>query len=269
MNRIDTTFITLKKRKQKALVAFVTFGDPTVKTTEGLALEFQKEGADLLELGFPFSDPIADGPVIQRASLRALQRGVTLKELFRSVRTLREKGLSIPVVLLSYYNPIFRYGEARFVREAKGSGLDGVVIPDLPIEESSTLLRHGKEKGFHLIFLVAPTSDAKRRRRIAQAAHGFLYYVSVTGTTGIRKHLPTTLFKDVRSLKRMTRLPVCVGFGVSTPQEARRISKAADGVIVGSAIVQHLENGMARQGLTQLTKNLGRFVSSFVKEVHR
>ncbi|MBI4436774.1 MAG: tryptophan synthase subunit alpha [Candidatus Omnitrophica bacterium] len=266
MNRIDVTFKALRKRKRKALVAFVTYGDPTPKVTERLALEFQNQGVDLLELGFPFSDPIADGPVIQRASLRALKHSVTLKNLFRSVKSLRKKGFLIPVILLSYYNPIFRYGEARFVKEAKENGLDGVVIPDLPIEESSPLLRHGRKRRFHLIFLVAPTSDAKRRRRIVQAAKGFIYYVSVTGTTGIRKHLPKDLTKDVRSLKRMTPFPVCVGFGVSTPEEAHRISRVADGVIVGSAIVRKIEEGMKERGLVE---RVGRFVSSLKKEVHR
>ncbi len=259
MNRIDTLFKALRKKKQKAFIAFVTYGDPTLKKTESLALEFQKQGADILELGFPFSDPIADGPVIQRASLRALKNKVTLKDLFRSVSRLRRRGLQIPVVLLSYYNPIFHFGERRFIEEAQKSGIDGVVIPDLPVEEASPFLREGKRKNFHLIFLVAPTSDSSRRRKIASSARGFIYYVSVTGTTGMRSHLPSELKRDVFSLKRITRVPVCVGFGVSTPEEAHRISRFADGVIVGSAIVRKLEEGTSP----------GSFVGRVAREVHR
>jgi len=269
MNRIDITFRTLKKKKQKALVAFVTYGDPTPKMTERLALGFQKQGVDLLELGFPFSDPIADGPVIQRASLRALERGVTLKDLFRSVRNLRKKGFSLPIVLLSYYNPVFRFGESRFVTEARASGIDGVVIPDLPVDEASSLLRYGRKRHFHLILLVAPTSDAARRRWISRCAGGFIYYVSVTGTTGIRKSLPPELAKDVLSLRQSTRIPVCVGFGVSTPTEARRISRFSDGVIVGSAIVRKLEKEMKKDADHRLVERVGRFVGNFVKEVHQ
>jgi len=262
MNRIDSMFKVLRKQRKKALIAFVTFGDPTPKATEALALEFQKQGADLLELGFPFSDPVADGPVIQRASNRALKKGVTLGEFFRSVRRLRQKGLSIPIVLMGYYNPIFHFGEGRFVTEAKKSGVDGVIVPDLPIEESSTLVRFGKKKNFHVIFLVAPTSDRNRRRKIVHAARGFIYYVSVTGTTGARKQLPVEVARDVLSLKRMTRLPVCVGFGVSTPKQAHKISRAADGVIVGSTLVQKWEG-------TQSVQKVGRMVASLAREVHR
>ena len=265
MNRIDTTFKTLQRKKQKVLVAFVTAGDPNLRTTEALALEFQKQGVDLLELGFPFSDPVADGPIIQRASTRALRHGVSLNDLFRSVRRLRQKGLSIPVVLLSYYNPIFHFGEARFVKEAKQCGIDGVVVPDLPVEEASSLIRYGRKKDFKVVLLVAPTSDTVRRRKIIQSSGGFIYYVSVTGTTGVRKKLPSQVIKDVLSLKRMTRLPICVGFGVSTPEEARKVSRVADGVIVGSAIVQKLEKGVS--GLA--VRRVGRFVSSFAREVHR
>ncbi len=265
MNRIDTTFRRLRREGRKALIPFVTAGDPNLKVTETLAREFERRGADILELGFPFSDPVADGPVIQRASIRALKQGVTLKAVFQLTSRLRREGFSIPIVLLSYYNPIFRYGEKRFVKEAGASGIDGVVVPDLPVEEAAGLVSAGRKKRFHVILLVAPTSDRSRRKKIVQRGGGLLYYVSVTGTTGVRRRLPPELLRDVQSLKKMTRIPVCVGFGVSTPETAYRISRVADGIIVGSAIVQKLEKGV--NGST--VRRVGHFVASLAREVHR
>ena len=267
-NRIDATFQALKRRKQKALIAFITAGDPNLKTTEMLALEFERRGVDCLELGYPFSDPVADGPTIQRASNRALRTGITLKALFQCTRRLRRKGLTVPLVLLSYYNPIFRFGERRFVTEAKRNGMDGVIVPDLPLEEAKALVSYGKKNRFHLIFMIAPTSDRIRRKKIIRTSGGFIYYVSVTGTTGIRKRLPKEVIQDVRALKRLTRIPICVGFGVSTPEAARKVSRVSDGVIVGSAIVQKLEK-FGRTGSRRLKEKLGKYVSSFTKEVHR
>ena len=267
MNRIDATFRSLLRQRKKAFIAFLTFADPTVAATEKMAAEFEKRGVDFLELGFPFSDPVADGPIIQRASRRALANRLNLQVLFRTVRRLRQKGLSIPIVLLSYYNPIFRFGEASFAREAKRSGLDGVIVPDLPLEEADGLVRLGRRYDFPFIFLVTPTSARQRRKSILRKARGFLYYVSVTGTTGVRKKLPPELSRDVRSLRKMGRLPVCIGFGVSTPEMARRLSRVADGVIVGSALIQQLER--LRQRKSSWVKGMGDFVERFTAETHR
>ena len=269
MNRINATFRRLKERRKKAFIAFLTLGDPSVRLTEELVVEFQRRGADLVELGFPFSDPVADGPIIQRASQRALANGLSLEALFRTVKRLRQKGVAVPLVLLSYYNPIFRFGEGAFVREAKKSGIDGVIVPDLPLEEAVGLVRLGKRYDFPFIFLVTPTSTAKRRKAILRKARGFLYYVSVTGTTGLRKNLPPDLLQDVRRLKRMGPLPVCIGFGVSTPAVAHRLSRVSDGVIVGSALIQKLEDLRRKQvGSHQLVTRLGDLVEHFVKETH-
>jgi len=269
MKRIEATFRRLRKEKRRAFVAFLTLGDPTVAVTEDLVEEFERRGVDLMEVGFPFSDPVADGPIIQQASQRALANGLSLKTLFRSARRLRQKGLSIPLVLLSYYNPIFRFGEGAFVREAKRSGLDGVIVPDLPLEEAGGLVRLGRRYDFPFIFLVTPTSSPKRRRAILQRASGFLYYVSLTGTTGIRKRLPPELLQDVRRLKRLGRVPLCIGFGVSTPKTARRLSRASDGVIVGSALIRRLEDLRKRGvGPRRLIERMGHLVEDFVKETH-
>ena len=270
MNRIDSTFKQLRRRDRKAFIAFLTLGDPSVSVTESLILEFEKRGSDLVEIGFPFSDPVADGPIIQRASQRALSNGLTLQTLFQSARRLREKGLSVPLVLLSYYNPIFRYGEGAFVKKAKQSGLDGVIVPDLPLEEAGALVRLGRRYAFPFIFLVTPTSSSRRRRAILKKAKGFLYYVSITGTTGIRKALPPQLLQDVRRLRRMNRIPICIGFGVSTPEMARKLSRVADGVIVGSALVRKLEVLRERRvGSKALIGKMGKVVAQFARETHR
>ena len=270
MSRIDAAFKKLKRERKKAFIAFLTLGDPSLRLTEELVVEFEKRGADLMELGFPFSDPVADGPVIQRASQRALANGLSLETLFRTVKRLRQKGVTIPIILLSYYNPIFRFGESAFVREARRSGLDGVIVPDLPLEEADGLVRLGKRYDFPFIFLVTPTSGPARRRAILRRARGFLYYVSVTGTTGVRRRLPSELLTDVRRLKRIGRIPVCIGFGVSAPAVARRLSRVSDGVIVGSALIQKLEELRKRGSRSrQLVRRLGNLVERFAKETHR
>ena len=270
MNRIDAAFRGLRRRKQKAFISFLTLGDPSVRVTEDLVGEFARRGVDLMEIGFPFSDPVADGPMIQRASQRALANGLSLGTLFRTVMRLRKKGITIPIVLLSYYNPIFRFGEGAFVREARKSGLDGVIVPDLPLEEAEGLVRLGRRYDFPFIFLVTPTSPMKRRRAILRRARGFLYYVSVTGTTGVRKKLPPELLRDVRRIRGMGRLPVAIGFGVSTPEMARRLSRVSDGVIVGSALIQKLEEFQKRKlPFRKIVSRMGDVVGRFAGEVHR
>lgn len=237
MNRIDLKFKALRARKKKAFIAYITAGDPDIAVTGKLVLELEKSGADIIELGIPFSDPIADGPTIQAASYRALAKKANLVKILALVKKLRRQ-TDIPLVFMTYYNPILKYGLARFFASCKSVGVDGVIVPDLPVEESGEVVRLGRKTGVRTVFLVAPTSTRKRVEEIVKHSSGFIYYVSSTGVTGVRRKLPADMIKNVRLIKSMTAKPVAVGFGVSDPKQARLVAKAADGVIVGSAIVK-------------------------------
>lgn len=243
MNRIDRAFKKLKAERKKAFIPYITAGDPTLAATGRLVLELEKSGADIIELGIPFSDPIADGPTIQAASYRALSRGASLAKIFRLVEKLR-KDTEIPLVFMTYYNPILKYGLGKFFASCKRAGVDGVIVPDLPVEESGELVRLGKKAGIKTIFLVAPTSTRDRIRQIVKCSSGFVYYVSSTGVTGTRKNLSSDIVKKVRLIRSMTAKPVAVGFGVSNAGQAAAVSKIADGVIVGSAIVKIIGKGI-------------------------
>lgn len=248
MNRIDEKLKKLRRQKKKAFIAFIACGDPNLSITEKLALEFSRCGVDILELGVPFSDPLADGPTIQAASQRALKNKINLGDVFALVKDVRKK-IELPIALLTYYNLIYHFGIKDFVQQASGAGVDGVIIPDLPVEEAGDLLKAAKRNKLAIIFLAAPTSDIQRLKRISSSASGFIYYVSLTGTTGARKKLPQELLKQVQRLKKITAKPVCVGFGVSRPQQAREIARVADGVIVGSAIIKAIEKNLGRKDL--------------------
>lgn len=261
MNRIGKKFRQLRRKKQKAFVAFITAGDPNLSTTEKMALEFNQLGVDILELGVPFSDPLADGPTIQAASQRALKNRINLADVFRLVKRLRRK-IELPIAVLTYGNIVYHFGIRNFVQQAKLSGVDGVIIPDLPVEEARDLVKVARRNRFATIFLAAPTSDRKRLRKIAANSSGFIYYVSLTGTTGVRKSLPKELLHQIRRIKRITSKPVCVGFGVSTPQQARQIAQIADGVIVGSAIIKVIEKNLRRRDLVPR-------VSKFVRRLRQ
>ena len=237
MNRIDIRFRELRHRKEKALVVYLTVGFPTVPALVPLVKACQRAGVDLLELGIPFSDPLADGPTIQAASQRALEQGVTPALVLRQVARLRRFGIRLPIALMTYYNPIFHYGLKRFCRDAVSSGADGIIVPDLPPEESQELKEAARRAHLETIFLASPTSSRQRFASIARVSSGFIYYVSLTGVTGARKQLPKEMGTHVRVLRRMTRLPICVGFGVSRPEQIRQVTKVADGAIVGSALI--------------------------------
>ena len=238
----------MRRQKKKAFVAFITCGDPDLNTTRRLALEFARLGVDILELGVPFSDPLADGPTIQAAAQRALKNRVNLNDVFRLVKGIRQK-TDLPIALLTYYNLIFHFGVKAFVKQARLAGVDGVICPDLPVEEAQDLIKAAKERGLATIFLAAPTSDMQRMKKISSNSFGFIYYVSLTGTTGAREKLPGELIKQVQRLKELTSKPVCVGFGISRPQQARAIARVADGVIVGSAIIKVIEKNLGRKDL--------------------
>lgn len=265
MNRIDLLFKKLRRQRKKGFIVYITAGDPNLAVTERLIVELEKSGVDLIELGIPFSDPLADGPTIQRASQRAIAKGVNIKSILGMVRSSRKK-VSLPLVFMTYYNLVSHYGLRKFVKEAKQSGADGVIIPDLPPEEAEELTALAKKEDFATIFLAAPTSTKPRLKKIAVKSKGFIYYVSLTGVTGARERLPQDILDHVRSLKRITKKPVCVGFGVSKPAQARRISQLADGVIVGSAIIRVIEKNIGKR---DLYKKVSRFASSLEKAIHR
>ena len=237
MNRIQKKFSALRKNRKKALIVFITAGDPSLKKNAELVRAFEREGADLIELGVPFSDPLADGPVIQASSQRSLKRGTNLPKILQLVRQVRRKS-QIPLVLMSYLNPLWHYGLRRFAADARKAGVDGVIVPDLPPEEGRDVSSAMRRQKLDLIYLLAPTSPAFRQKKVSHQSRGFVYYVSLTGVTGLRNRLADELGRNVRALKKVSRLPVCVGFGVSTPRQARSVAAFADGVIVGSAVVQ-------------------------------
>ena len=263
MNRIDQKFIELRKAKKKAFIAFITAGDPDLHTTEELVLALEKAGADIVELGVPFSDPLADGPTIQAASYRSLQKGTTLRKILATVKRIRARS-DVPIALMTYYNPVFHFGEKAFVQQAKAAGVDGVIIPDLPLEEAGDLRRFAMKSGLATIFFVAPTTTPERLKPVVKAATGFIYYVSVAGVTGARKAVPSEIAVKIRLVKALTRKPVCVGFGVSTPEQARAISRVADGVIVGSAIVKKIKEF---EGSKDLVPRVRAFVAALVKAI--
>lgn len=258
MRRIQQTFGRLRGRGERALVAYFTAGDPSLVETTQLIEEAALRGADLIELGVPFSDPLADGPVIQRAAQRALVGGVTLHKVLNLVREVRER-LGPPIALLTYYNPLFRYGLKPFAQDAVAAGVDGVIVADLPPEEAGPLAAEAKAAGLDLIHLVAPTSPPDRMRLIARKSAGFIYFVSLTGVTGARTTLPPDLAGNLRQLRAVTTKPVCVGFGISTPEQVAAVAPYVDGVIVGSAIVGLIE---AHRSDPNLVAEVGRFIAT-------
>ena len=262
MNRIDGKFQQLKDRGQAALIPFVIAGVPDLQVTEALVLKMTESGADMIELGVPFSDPLADGPTIQAASQRALKNGTNLKEIF--LLSKKMNGISVPLILMTYFNPVIRFGLKVFVERCKESGIDGVIIPDLPPEEAGLWVKEARSVDLDTIFLTAPTSPPERIRLVNQWSRGFIYHVAVTGVTGTRKELPESLERDVRRVKKNSDKPVAVGFGISTPEQAKEVSRFADGIIVGSAIIRIMDesvtptDGIARVGdfVTSLTEAL-------------
>ncbi len=243
MNRINKKFQELRQQNRRAFMPYLCAGDPTPELTTKLLLTLEAAGADMIELGVPFSDPIADGPTVQRASERALKHQISLQDIIELVKSVR-KQTDIPIALMSYYNPIFKMGESSFCKAAKDAGIDGVIVPDLPPEEALPLLDVAPEYDFATIFLVAPTSQQERMKKIASVSTGFIYCVSLTGVTGVRTKLSDEITPMIENLRRHTDKPLSVGFGVSTPDQAKQVAKVADGVIVGSAIVNVIEENM-------------------------
>jgi tryptophan synthase alpha chain len=240
MTRIEQRFRRLREEGRKAFVAFVTAGDPSLERTVEVALELERAGVDILELGVPFSDPLADGPVIQRASERALAGGTTLARVLDVVRRIRERS-ELPLLLFSYLNPLLRFGLPRLATQAREAGVDGVLVTDLPPEEAEEWLTPARGVGLDTVFLASPTSPEARLRLVAQASRGFVYAVSRTGVTGERDVISRDAGPLVEALEALTDLPVALGFGISTPEQVISAASVADGVVVGSAIVRFLE----------------------------
>lgn len=259
MNRIDKKFRQLKNKGQGAFIAFITAGYPSLSITSKLVLELERKGVDIIELGVPFSDPLADGPVIQEASIYSLKKKTNLPKILDLVKCLR-KSTDLPICLMSYYNPIFCLGDKRFIEQAVKAGVDGVIIPDLPFEEAREFIKYANKKGLANICFLAPTSSLARIKIISKIAKGFIYYVALTGVTGSRKSLAVDLKSNLAKIKKAAGgTPVCAGFGISSVKQLRDVQKICDGGIIGSAIVAKIKENIGRP---DLVKRVGSFVGS-------
>lgn len=262
MSRLTTQFSKLKTLKAKALVTFITAGDPDLLATEEMIYLLKEAGADVIELGVPFSDPMADGPTIQLSSERALASGTRLSAILEVIKRVRQKS-QIPIVLMGYLNPIHAYGYEKFCLDAAEAGVDGVLLVDMPPEESAELTLYAKKHGVDVIFLLTPTSDASRIETVNKLGSGFVYYVTVTGVTGARSIVSDSLAEELGRVKDVIKLPIMAGFGISTPEQAAEVSKLADGVVVGSAIVKLFEQYRGEE----LKKQLSLYVTALKQAI--
>ncbi len=257
MSRLAARFTALQAVKSKALIAFITAGDPNLATTEEMILLLESSGADVIELGVPFSDPMADGPTIQRSSERALSSGTTLHGILEMVKRVRTR-TEIPIILMGYLNPVHAYGYDRFCRDASETGVDGVLLVDMPPEESGELIVPARLYGLDVIFLLTPTSNSERIATVERLGSGFVYYVTVTGVTGARSSVSHSLAQELAKVQQTISLPVMAGFGISTPDQASEVGKLAGGIVVGSAIVKLFEQFSGEE----LKQQLGSYVAS-------
>lgn len=264
MSRLAQRLTALKASGSKALVTFITAGDPDLNTTEESILLLEEAGADIIELGVPFSDPMADGPTIQLSSERALSSGTTLAAILETVRSVRTK-TNIPIILMGYLNPIHAYGYEAFCRDAARAGVDGVLLVDMPPEEAGEFLAGANAHDLNVIFLLTPTSDASRIETVNRLGRGFIYYVTVTGVTGARQEVSATLSQELAAISSKVALPIMAGFGISTPEQAASVAALADGVVVGSAIVklfQQHTGALLQQELSSFVRALKRAIST-------
>ena len=260
MNRIQTKFDYLKEKNKKALGIFITAGYPDIKISEKILLSLSSIGVDFIEIGIPFSDPMADGPLIQESSEVSIKNGMNVSLCLDLVKKIRVKNQSIPIILMGYYNPIYSYGNTKFIKKAKNYGVDGLIIVDLPLEEDNELFYETERHNLHLIRLVTPTTDTGRLKNITKDARGFIYYVSVAGITGTKSALIKDVQSKINSIKKISKLPIIVGFGIKTPNQAKEMSKISDGIVLGSAIVEKIKK-------TKIKNK--KFVScmNFIKEI--
>jgi tryptophan synthase alpha chain len=269
MKRLEKTFANLKAQNRKAFVTFTTAGDPDRTTSAQILAGLPKAGVDIIELGVPFSDPMADGPTIQLANLRAFQAGMTLAKVIDMVRDFRKTDDATPIVLMGYYNPIYVYGVDKFLKDAKAAGVDGLIVVDLPPEEDVELCDPAQRVGLDFIRLITPTTDAKRLPTVLKSASGFLYYVSIAGITGTRQADSSKVGAAIKELRASTRLPVVVGFGITTPDQAKTIAATGDGAVVGSAIINRIVRQLDSSGKPKpgLVEDVLGFVGDLAKAV--
>ena len=265
MNRIKKTFANLKKNNKKALGIFLTAGDPDLETSLDILVNLPKNGADFIEIGMPFSDPMADGPVIQESSERALKSGMNLEKCLSLVKTFREKNNEVPIILMGYYNPIYKYGREIFVKKALEYGVDGLIIVDLPPEEDEELYNYSEKHNLSLIRLITPTTNKKRLARILNDATGFIYYVSITGITGTQAANPDDVLLKLNNVRQYTKLPVVIGFGIRTTEQALKMARISDGIVVGSAVVEKIKYSLDDKN--KATKSTLSSCLKFISEI--
>lgn len=269
MSRISERFAALKKAGRAAFVPFITAGDPDAETSFAIMEKLPAAGADLIELGAPFSDPMADGPAVQASSLRALKSGASMLKTLEMVRKFRKADQTTPVILMGYYNPIHHYGTAKFARDAGAAGVDGLITVDLPPEEDEVLRVPANAHGIDIVRLLAPTTDDHRLKTVLTGASGFLYYVSVAGVTGTKSFDPAEVDAALKRIHAASPLPCCVGFGIRTPEQAAQIARIADGAVVGSAIVSRIAELSANGAKApELVKDVAGFCKSLADSVH-
>ncbi|GAB6099304.1 tryptophan synthase subunit alpha [Halanaerocella petrolearia] len=260
MSKIKDAFIKLRKEEEKPFIPFLMAGDPTIELTKEMVLEAEKQGADIIELGIPYSTPLADGPTIKQAGQRSLRHNINLDDIFKLVAEIRVES-EIPIILMGYYNSVFNYGLEKFVQKSEEVGVDGVIIPDLPLGEDKELRAVSNE--LDIILLVAPSSNQQRIKEVAQASEGFIYAVSTLGTTGTRREVSNQVEEVVKQVKELTTTPVAVGFGISTPEHVENIAQFADGIIVGSAIIKEIEANLdlVPENNYDLVQQVGQFIA--------
>ena len=263
--RIEKTFRDLKSSNQSALITFITAGDPNFNHSKKILFNLPNAGADLIEIGVPFSDPMADGPVIQKSYKRAIKNGVNLDKVLKLVKIFRKKNNYTPIVLMGYYNPIFQKGTKAFFKEAEQVGVDGILIVDLPPENDDEIRKDLKESKLKVIRLASPTTNRNRLTKILRISSGFLYYVSITGITGSGLSKLNIVKNAYNKLKKLSKIPIVVGFGINTPEKAKIVSKYADGVVVGSAIVDELDKTIDKK--SNINNNVIRLVKKFSKAI--
>ncbi len=262
-NRIESKFLELRKKNQKALIAFVTAGDPNINISKKILNILNEQKVDIIEIGFPFSDPMADGPTIQKSSQRAIKAGTNLKSTFKLVNDFRKKERKTPIILMGYFNPIFQFGLERFFKRCSAVGVDALIIVDLPPEENHYIYEYTNKYNVHNIRLLTPTTHKNRLQHILKHTDGFLYYVSVMGITGTKKPSIIEVEKSVKKIRKMSKLPICVGFGIKSRNQIKHLNKFSDGCVVGSALVSLIEefdNGKVNE--KKMLKNISNFLTN-------
>ena len=254
MIRLGDKFKELRKKRKKAFIVYIPFGFPSIKATKGICLSLQEAGVDAIELGIPFSDPLADGPIIQKATTAALAKGANLDNFFKELSGLKQS-LKIPVAIMSYYNPIFKFGLVKFLKKMKQLGASALINVDMPIDEGAKYIKEARKLNIDTIFFVTPVTSAKRIRKIAKQSRGFIYYISVTGITGPKDLKYASLASHVKSIKRVTKVPVCVGFGIHSRKQVAKINTFSDGVIIGSSVVKFIEEHHRKSNFLGKLKN--------------